>query len=266
MAAIHQTPPNQRDRFSSTSRRRSCTRSAPRSATSRLQVHLLLATLFLPALALAARPQFPTEGTRDSKDSVVIARYQAGLSKLCLGASRDRARAVISNADYAGSDANVALAYSQPTNATFMYIGGARIKGPRRCVPPGLLGVYSYYPSTNKFVKGDLRSLPERVVDSSYVVSLTVPSALQVAPQVTLDVSNMYPTALEVDAAGTVSAPPMTQTNFTVSGADLSPPADPYGMVSSYLEQYGAKADPNDLSGAILVTYDPYIEAHVTPC
>ncbi|CAI5531431.1 unnamed protein product [Closterium sp. Naga37s-1] len=173
---------------------------------------------------------------------------------MCLGASRDKARAVIGNADYAGSDANVAMGYSQATNATFMYIGGARIKGPRRCVPPGQLGVYTYYPSTNKFVKGDLRSLPERVVDSSYVVSLTVPSALQVAPQVTLDVSNMYPTALEFDAAGTVSAPPMTQANFTVSGADLSPPADPYGMVSAYLEQYGAKADANDLSGAILAS------------
>ncbi|CAI5995842.1 unnamed protein product [Closterium sp. NIES-64] len=133
-------------------------------------------------------PPFPL---RRNAITAKISRYQAGLSKLCLGASRDRARAVISNADYAGSDANVALAYSQPTNATFMYIGGARIKGPRRCVPPGLLGVYSYYPSTNKFVKGDLRSLPERVVDSSYVVSLTVPSALQVAPQVTLDVSNI---------------------------------------------------------------------------
>ncbi|CAI7767557.1 unnamed protein product, partial [Closterium sp. NIES-54] len=220
MAANHQTTQNQRDPLSSSSRRRLRTLSATRRrASTRLQIHLLVAALFLPALALAVRPQFATDGTRDSQDSVVIARYQAGLSKMCLGASRERARAVIGNADYAGSDANVAMGYSQATNATFMYIGGAKMK---------------------------------------------VPSALQVAPQVTLDVSNMYPTALEVDAAGTVSAPPMTQANFTVSGADLSPPADPYGMVSSYLEQYGAKADANDLSGAILVTYDPYIEAHVT--
>ncbi|CAI5465568.1 unnamed protein product [Closterium sp. Yama58-4] len=233
-------------------------------AFNQTQPNLLVAALFLPALALAVRPQFPTEGTRDSQDSVVIARYQAGLSKLCLGASRDKARAVVANADYAVSDANVAFGYSQATNATFMYIGGARMKGPRRCVPPGLLDVYTYYPSKKQFVKGNLGSLPERVVDSSYVVSLTVPSALQGAPQVTLDVSNMYPTVLEVEAAQPVSAPPMTQANFTVSGADLSPPADPYGMVSAYLEQYGAKADANDLSGAILVTYDPYIESYVT--
>ncbi|CAI7767552.1 unnamed protein product, partial [Closterium sp. NIES-54] len=89
------------------------------------------------------------------------------------------------------------------------------MKGPRRCVPPGLLDVYTYYPSTKQFVKGNLGSLPERVVDSSYVVSLTVPSSLQGTPQVTLDVSNMYPTVLEVEAASSVSAPPMTQANFT---------------------------------------------------
>ncbi|GJP40275.1 hypothetical protein CLOM_g24558 [Closterium sp. NIES-68] len=255
MAPNLKTQRNLRHALPSTSRRR---RSHVLSA-----LPVLAAALFLPAFALAARPEFATERTGNADDSVVIARYQAGLSKLCLGASRDKARAVIANADYAGSDANVVLGYSQATNATFMYIGGSRIKGPRRCVPPGLLDVYTYYPSTDKFVKGDLRSLPERVVDSSYVVSLTVPSALQGTPQVNLDVSNMYPTVLEVDATQTVSAPPMSQANFTLSGSDLSSPSDPYGMVSSYLEKFGAKADTNDLSGAILVTYDPYIESHV---
>ncbi|GJP40276.1 hypothetical protein CLOM_g24559, partial [Closterium sp. NIES-68] len=224
---------------------------------------VLAAALFLPALALALRPEFVTERAGNADDSVVIARYQAGLSKLCLGASREKARAVIADADYVSSDANVALSYSQATNATFMYIGGSRMKGPRRCVPLGLLDVYTYYPSTSKFVKSDLRSLPERVVDSSYVVSLTAPSALQGTSQVNLDVSNMYPTVLEVDAGETVSAPPMSQANFAVAVSDLSSPSDPYGMVSSYLQQFGANADANDLSGAILVTYDPYIESHV---